>query len=90
MLFFGLNSVSFNPLPISAQIEHFDLEKVDAERTPEKVLSALVTKLPLNWKGEEYKNIYIPCIPAIQFGYKYSQVKLDCAQDGTSSKNYSD
>ena len=65
MLFFGLNSVSFNALPIHASSEHFELDKVDTQRTPEKVLSCLVTKLPLNWKGEEYKNIYIPCIPAM-------------------------
>jgi hypothetical protein len=67
MIFFGLEAVKLNPLPINAGIRYYDEAKVDDTRDVNKVKESILLKLPLNWMGKEYKNVYRPCIPAIQF-----------------------
>ena len=67
MIFFGLEAVKLNPLPIKAGIRYYDEKKVDETRDTTKVKESILLKLPLNWMGKDYKNVYVPCIPAIRF-----------------------
>lgn len=59
--------MKFNTQAINAEVHEYDQSNIDDKRTAEKVLLSSINVLPLNWKGIDYKGIYMPCIPSIRF-----------------------
>lgn len=67
MIFFGLSSIKFNPLPINAAKIPYVESKILDKRTPQSIKDSILLKLPMNYLGKDYIGVYNPCIPQIRF-----------------------